>query len=740
MVADDLTISGGTVDGSVIGGTTPAAGSFTTLATSSTTLVTNLNADQLDSQDGSYYTDFTNQVVDASEVTNTMVADDLTISGGDIDNTPIDGSVIGGTTPAAGSFTTLATSSTTLVTNLNADQLDSQEGSYYTDFTNQVDDASEVTNTMVADDLTISGGDIDNTPIDGSVIGGTTPAAGSFTTLATSSTTLVTNLNADQLDSQEGSYYTDFTNQVVDASEVTNTMVADDLTISGGTVDGSVIGGTTPAAGSFTTLATSSTTLVTNLNADQLDSQEGSYYTDFTNQVVDASEVTNTMVADDLTISGGTVDGSVIGGTTPAAGSFTTLATSSTTLVTNLNADQLDSQEGSYYTDFTNQVVDASEVTNTMVADDLTISGGDIDNTPIDGSVIGGTTPAAGSFTTLATSSTTLVTNLNADQLDSQEGSYYTDFTNQVVDAGEVTNTMVADDLTISGGDIDNTPIDGSVIGGTTPAAGSFTTLATSSTTLVTNLNADQLDSQEGSYYTDFTNQVVDASEVTNTMVADDLTISGGDIDNTPIDGSVIGGTTAAAADVTALIVEDTAIINESRDENGDVFTIYDDGIGSVMTVSTTTGVHISDLTLNNSFSLTGTMSASSYTTTAGDPVTDNQLARKAYVDAQIAANMTTAHVYSCTATASTIAPVGNGTEQIYYLNGSNVFYKQKDGSGGGDSFNADRGYTFTVTGTGLTGTTNASLWLRGYEKAFECSSYSVECIRRFSGYVRIDV
>ena len=103
-------------------------------------------------------------------------------------------------------------------------------------------------------------------------------------------------------------------------------------------------------------------------------------------------------------------------------------------------------------------------------------------------------------------------------------------------------------------------------------------------------------------------------------MVADDLTISAGDIDNTPIDGSAIGATTAAAADVTTLTVEDTAIINESRDENGDVFTIYDDGVGSVMTVSTTTGVHISDLTLNDSFSLTGTMSASSYTTTAGDP------------------------------------------------------------------------------------------------------------------------
>ncbi len=33
-------------------------------------------------------------------------------------------------------------------------------------------------------------------------------------------------------------------------------------------------------------------------------------------------------------------------------------------------------------------------------------------------------------------------------------------------------------------------------------------------------------------------------------------------------------------------------------------------------------------------------MSASTYTTTAGDPTNDNQLARKAYVDAQIAANV----------------------------------------------------------------------------------------------------
>ena len=79
----------------------------------------------LDSQDGTFYTDFTNQVVDANEVTNTMVADNLTVNGGDIDNSSIDGSIIGANAAAAGTFTdvsvsSFATSSNALVTNLNA--------------------------------------------------------------------------------------------------------------------------------------------------------------------------------------------------------------------------------------------------------------------------------------------------------------------------------------------------------------------------------------------------------------------------------------------------------------------------------------------------------------------------------------------------------------------------------------------------------------------------------------------
>ena len=128
-----------------------------------------------------------------------------------------------------------------------------------------------------------------------------------------------------------------------------------------------------------------------------------------------------------------------------------------------------------------------------------------------------------------------------------------TDATN-VAAAGAVMNTG---DETIAGTKTFSSAIASTVTTGTAP----FTV---ASTTVVANLNADQLDGQEGSYYTDFSNQVVDAGEVTNGMVADDLTISGGTVNNTPI-----GATSAAAADVTALIVEDAAIINESRDEAG---------------------------------------------------------------------------------------------------------------------------------------------------------------------------
>lgn len=66
--------------------------------------------------------------------------------------------------------------------------------------------------------------------------------------------------------------------------------------INGGTADGVTIGGTTAAAGTFTTLNASSTATL------------------------------NTLSSSGATITGGTINGTTIGGTTAAAGSFTTLS------------------------------------------------------------------------------------------------------------------------------------------------------------------------------------------------------------------------------------------------------------------------------------------------------------------------------------------------------------------------------------------------------------------------------
>ena len=210
---------------------------------------------------------------------------------------------------------------------------------------------------------------------------------------------------------------------------------------------------------------------------------------------------------------------STLGTVNAGAVSVTSFATSDVTLVDNLNADMLDNQEGTYYTDFTNQVVEANEVTDFMVANNLTVNGGDIDNSSIDGSAIGANTPSTGAFTTATANSFT---------------------------GGTFSGTNVAASGTLG---VTGT----STLGTVNAGAVSVTSFATSSTALVSNLNADMLDGQEGTFYTDFTNQVVDANEVTDLMVANNLTVNGGDIDNSSIDGSVIGANSAAAGTFTSV-------------------------------------------------------------------------------------------------------------------------------------------------------------------------------------------
>ena len=126
-----------------------------------------------------------------------------------------------------------------------------------------------VSGTVTAGTIDLNGGALDNV-----TIGGTTPAAGTFTSL-----------------------------------------VATTADINGGTVDGAVIGGTTPAAGTFTSLVATTA----DINGGTVD-----------NVAIGATTASTgaftSLVSATADINGGTIDGTVIGGSTPAAGTFAAVA------------------------------------------------------------------------------------------------------------------------------------------------------------------------------------------------------------------------------------------------------------------------------------------------------------------------------------------------------------------------------------------------------------------------------
>ena len=131
--------------------------------------------------------------------------------------------------------------------------------------TSVIDDNRQIGNIGIATATTFSGN-----------VTGTAVTSVTFTSTQTtgtapftvSSTTLVSNLNADQLDGVEGSSYL--------RSDATDT--------ASGAITFTAIpafnGGTSGVDAPFTV---DSTFLVSNLNADLLDGQEGSYYTDLGN-------------------------------------------------------------------------------------------------------------------------------------------------------------------------------------------------------------------------------------------------------------------------------------------------------------------------------------------------------------------------------------------------------------------------------------------------------------------------
>ena len=125
-----------------------------------------------------------------------------------------------------------------------------------------------------------------------------------------------------------------------------------------------------------------------------------------------------------------------------------------------------------------------------------------------------------------------------------------------------VTTLTAGGDLDIGAHTLTGTRFISDIADGTSP-------FGATSTTLVDNLNADLLDSQEGSYYTDFTNMTVDSLEIPIAkLAASAITIAGtstslggsisadtiaGQISNDEISGDQINGGTIDGCTITSL-------------------------------------------------------------------------------------------------------------------------------------------------------------------------------------------
>ena len=764
------TINGGNIDGTVIGATSAAAGSFAAIVGTSLSVsdgnITNVGSIACDS----------------------VVVDDAG-TGLDI--------VFGGNT---------ATNKISLTDNL-ADALNINEGgNSYMKFTTTTGGEqivfgknSTFSGTTIANLGTVTTATINGGNIDGTVIGATSAAAGSFAAIVGTSLSVsdgnITNVGsiacdsvvvddagtglnivfggntatnkislrdnlADALNINEGgNSYMKFTtttggeqivfgkNSTFSGTTIANLGTVTTATINGGNIDGTVIGATSAVAGSFAAIVGTSLSVsdgnITNVGSIACDSvvvddagtglnivfggntttnkisltdnlpdalninEGGNSYMKFTtttggeqivfgkNSTFSGTTIANLGTVTTATINGGNIDGTIIGATSAAAGSFAAIvgtslnvsegnitnvgsiacdsvvvddagtglnivfggntATNKISLTDNL-ADALNINEGgNSYMKFTTttggeQIVFGKNSTfsGTTIANLGTVTTATINGGNIDGTVIGATSAAAGSFAAIVGTSLSVsdgnITNVGsiacdsvvvddastgldiqfggntttnkisltdnlADALNINEGgNSYMKFTTtngseQIVFGKNSTfsGTTIADLGTVTTATINGGNIDGTVIGATSAVAGSFAAIVGTSLSVsdgnITNVGsiacdsvvvddasagldivfggntttnkisltdniADALNINEGgNSYMKFTTtngseQIVFGKNSTfsGTTIADLGTVTTATINGGNIDGTVIGATSAAAGSFAAIV------------------------------------------------------------------------------------------------------------------------------------------------------------------------------------------
>ena len=210
--------------------------------------------------------------------------------------------------------------------------------------------------------------DINNGTVE-AVIGGTTPKAGTFTTI-TANTSIT------------GTLATVAQPNITSLGTIAS-LVATTADINAGTVD-AVVGGTTPAAGTFT-IAKANTSVQTPL----IEFTDG----DDAITIVDGGGVTiASLTSPSVDINGGAIDGTIIGANSAAAITGTTINGTIATATTSVRTPLIEFTDG----DDAITIADGGGVT----IPNLTATTADINAGTVD-AVIGGSTPASGTFTTL---------------------------------------------------------------------------------------------------------------------------------------------------------------------------------------------------------------------------------------------------------------------------------------------------------------------------------------------------
>jgi hypothetical protein len=308
----------------------------------------------------------------------------------------------------------------------------------------------------------------------------------------------------------------------------------------------------------------------------------GAVGSEWRNLYIDGTANIDSLIADTADIDGGTIDGTTIGGNSAAAGSFTTLAASSTATLS-----------GNATVGGTLGVTSATTLSSTLtVTGTATFNG----NT-----VIGDTTSDTVTITARAASdfvpSTDDARDLGASTLE---------WRNLWIDGTANIDSLVADTADINAG-----TIDGTTIGGNSAAAITGTTI-TANSSFVGNLTGNVTSSGTSSFATVTTSG--------NVTIGGDLTVNGTtttiNTTNTVVEDAIIElahGTTGSPTSDAGIVIERGTEANAfiGFDESADKFIV---GTGSFTGASTgdltiTTGTLVANLEGNVTGNVTGDLS-----------------------------------------------------------------------------------------------------------------------------------